>query len=211
MKMNKNILLTGLVVAAGLFVARPSSAQLVAGGNINVVNGSTTEGTFNVLATQSSPGSDVWNIAVKWVADVSVTNDYIDDVQLKFSGGGTVTDGSISSNEFLQTITSGTGSVGATNWSPFVHTSGTEIEAQDPNSDGPPPTGAVDAAESFTGQVTLNGASNPITAIEFTLSNNGGGTEWFAASPATPEGSSFALLLPGLIPLAMMLRKRRRA
>jgi len=215
--MKKSIFIAALIVAAGLFLARPSRAQLHAGGVLPVVNGDlpsppnppnspNIEGTFNVLATQAS--TDVWDITVSWLSNVNVPNDYIDDIQIKFSGGGVVSNGTIAGNEDLVTILGGTGSVGATNYSPFLHPGDTEIEGQDPNTNGPPPTGAVDNGNSYSGTVTLAPGSNPITGVEFTISNDGGGTLWFAT---TPEGSSLALLLPGLIPLGLILRRRRRA
>ncbi|MGV3720722.1 MAG: hypothetical protein ACO1SX_07405 [Actinomycetota bacterium] len=65
----------------------------------------------------------------------------------------------------------------------------------------------------FSGIITLNSAETPVT---FTAALQNGTQQWFAqGSPfpgqgdLVPEPSSLALALPGLMPLALMWRRRR--
>jgi len=224
MKTNRSLLVAALVIAAGFSVARPSAAQNSFGGSDPVING-TVEGTFTVLATQAAAGSSTWDITVKWLSDGAVTNDFVDKIGVAFNAGGTVDSAHNISDGTLQSIASitGGGSAAAGSPAPFtgpwtttylsgIDLTGTVANFADPNTapDVPPgPTGAVNYLNTFTGQVKINGSST-VSAVEFILANDGGSTLWFGTA-ATPEGSSLALLLPGLIPLGMMLRKRRKA
>jgi hypothetical protein len=220
--MKKSILIAALVVAAGLFTARPSSAQLSASGDLGTLNSSNqTEGTFHVLAQQISAGSDQWFITVNWVSDGSAappTGAFLDQIQVVMSAGGTVSAGQISAGENDQTIDSISGGVSllalphtTTAWDTEINNFGGLADYVDPGKAGHHnATNPVNDLELFSGTLTLDAGSSPITAVQFTISNTGAGEEWFGTS-VTPEGSSLALLLPGLIPLGLVLRRRRKA
>jgi len=219
MKMNKSLLVAALVVAAGLFVARPSSAQLVASGLLSTDNGpgTPTEGTFSVLAAQASPGSDTWDITVKWVSNGPAAppgGAFLDDISMRFNAGGTVTAGQINGG-VNQLIDSTAGGVNGINWVQQDVLPGRNSNMADPgtNAGDASPTAPVDGLNGgldfFSGTVTLDGSSGPISAINFDISNTGAGESWYGTE-MTPEGSSLALLLPGLIPLGLILKRKRR-
>jgi hypothetical protein len=218
MKMNKSLLVAALVVAAGLFVARPSSAQLVASGDLGTLNSSNQlEGTFSVLAAQQSPGSLTWNVTVAWVSNgpaAPTGGAFLDDISMRLNSGGTVTAGQISGG-VNQLIDSTTGGVNGINWVQQDSLPLRISNMSDPgtNAGDASPTAPVDGLNGgldfFSGTITLDGSSGPITAINFDISNTGSGEEWFGTE-LTPEGSSLALLLPGLIPLGLILKRKRR-
>jgi len=158
MKINKNILLAGLVVAAGLFVARPSSAQLQAGGSLGTLNSlNQTEGTFSVLASQASAGSDLWNVTVTWVSNGSAApagGAFLDNIDLILNSGGTVSGGQVTGGTG-QTISLLSGSVNGTNW---VTSQSSPVQAvfKDPGTfAGGSATAPVNSTESFTGTIDL--------------------------------------------------------
>jgi len=220
--MKKSLLIAALVVAAGMFVARPSYAQLTAEGDLGTLNSSNqTEGTFHVNATQASPGSLTWNVTVNWVSDgpaAPPSGSFLDQIQVVMSAGGTVSNGQISAGEMDQTIDSLSGGVSLlalphtyTAWATETENFGAEADFVDPGKAGHHnATNPVNDLELFNGTITLDALSGPITAVQFTISNTGAGEEWFGTSPV-PEGASLALLLPGLIPLALVVRRSRKA
>jgi len=59
----------------------------------------------------------------------------------------------------------------------------------------------------FTGFVTLTG--DDISAVTTSLQDSG--QQWAGRFDVTPEAGSFALLLPGLIPVGIALRRRRKS
>ena len=59
----------------------------------------------------------------------------------------------------------------------------------------------------FRGQFTLQSAASSAVASAF----QGAGQQWSGRLTKIPEGSSLAMLLPGLLPLGYALRRRRRA
>jgi len=216
--MKKSLLIAALVVAAGLFAARPSYAQLTtASGDLGTLNSlNQTEGTFHVFAQQASPGSDTWNVTVNFVGNgpaAPPTGAYLDQIQVKFATGGTVALGQLTGGH-VQSIVSTLGGVHGIDWVQENTLPSKTSDFEDPGTDaGNDPTAPVDGLsvnDIFKGSITLSGLSTPIDEVQFDISNTGSGEEWFGTT-VTPEGSSLALLLPGLIPLALVVRRRRKA
>jgi hypothetical protein len=198
-KMNKSLLIAALALAAGLFGARTASAQGTAGGTVTVTALGVLESSmFNVLATQNAAGSDLWNVAVSWNKDTSTffgQSVTVDEVQVGFFN---------TAGKLQGIATVGAGGTG-TAYDPSSSSNSTVGNWSDPKSN----KGEIEQGSSFAGSVTLSGASNPVYSVEFAL--NGGSWNTFVDPPSTPEGQSLALLLPGLIPLAIMVKRRRRA
>jgi len=70
-------------------------------------------------------------------------------------------------------------------------------------------------ANSFTATITLNGSgygnnldNGAVNSLYVYMS---GDCSWAGTGYVTPEGSSLAMLLPGLLPLALVVRRRRRS
>jgi hypothetical protein len=194
--MNKSLLIAALALAAGLFGARTASAQDTAGGTETVSSGFLNSSVFSVLATQSSSNADLWTVTVDWNKDTGfLGGTTVDEVQVGFlNSAGTV-----------QGITNvGSGGTG-TNYTASSKSNIAEWTDSKSNK------GEIEQGSSFTGSVTLSSLSNPVYSVEFAL--NGGSFTPFVdpPGPATPEGQSLALLLPGLIPLAVMMRRRRKS
>jgi len=216
--MKKSIIIAALVVAAGLFVARPSAAQS-AGGQIISQNGATNEGTFNVLATEIS--TYVWDVSVTYVNTITVPPEYayafLDGLNVQFYSGASVNGTELATSGTSGTIASATGGVGAITWNGGLELGGPSWQYQDTQQAGGPngftTAGLITNGQTFTGTVTLDSSAanaavdSSINVVKFGVQNSGEVNAWFA----TPEGDSLALLLPGLIPLGLILRRRRRA
>jgi len=213
--MKKSIFIAALVLVGGLFLARPSSAQLHAGGQV------ITDGTWNVMATQLT--STTWQVTVNWGGSSIPSDVFVDQASFKFGYGGTITTGvvgGVTEDSYggapgtfgYEGVSSASGTVNSVNW--INTTSGSVGQLDDPGIEtGPffaPDTNVITQTQGLTGIVTLSGVLPPgktLNAVEFTLDNSVDGNGWFAI---TPEGSSMALLLPGLIPLGLILRRRRK-
>jgi len=197
----KKISVVALALVGCLFAVRPAGAQGSAGGQETVSGGFFQSSTFNVLATQSAPNSDLWTVTVSWAKNSGLGAYDADEVQVGF----------LNSSNKLQTISSaGSAGVGSTTYNKTGSTSTIE-DWSDPSIDEIFGIGTIKQGSSFTGTVQLSSSSNPIYAVEFAL--NGGSFTSFVDPPitGTPEGQSLALLLPGLIPLALIARRRAKA
>jgi len=221
--MKKSIIIAALVLAAGFFAAKPSFAQASAGGQVVSQNGATNEGTWSVLATQVS--TYVWDVSVTYVNTITVPPElataFLDGLNVEFYSGASVNGTELATTGTIGTIASETGGVGAFNWTTngisegggsayqYLDTSGTGGQNQ---INGYDQGGLITQGQTFTGVVTLSSTVNAaadasINVVKFGVQNSGEVNAWFA----TPEGSSLALLLPGLVPVGLILRRRRRA
>jgi len=209
--MKKSIFIAALVVAAGLFAARPSAAQNQAKGTIEVELGATAvaEGYWDVLATQvGGPSGTTWDVKVsmnKTVTPLALQDDWLSQVSVAMfsgaTGSGTLTNPYVPIGSEFNII--GTPTTTNAGWSWDDNSSewlDPKVHVQNAND--------LSSTVSFSGAITV--APGTVGAIQFTLSNMGNGQETFLVSNA-PEGSSLALLLPGLIPLGLILRRRRKA
>jgi len=203
--MIKHLFLVGLVTAAFGVVTLPALAQVDITGQVTTVQTDSKhpapgvlQGVFNVEAKEVGH-TNVYDIFVSWAQTLPgsfVKPSYIDSIQVDlFEDGGDP-----------DPIGSGSGSVGAVVYTP-TNLAGSFLFA-DP---GASVAGRVTQGQSFVGQVTVTGDA-AITEAAFSLrtqgGKNGSGEGDFDA-PVTPEGASLLLLLPGLLPVAVGLRRRR--
>jgi hypothetical protein len=219
--MKKSILIAALVLATGLLAARPSQAQQ-AGGQVISQNSSNNEGVFNVLATEEIANPLKWDITVTYVstfAGVVPSPAFLDGLNMEFySDGATVSGTELTNQGTIDKIASVTGGVGAFSWTgPNSSEPGSQLFFQYEDSSGTggqtqvngyDHDGLITAGQTFTGTVTLAAGTDPVDAIKFGVQNSGEVNAWFATMP---EGQSMALLLPALLPLGMVIRRRRKA
>jgi len=206
--MIKKLFLVALVTAAIGAVTMPVQAQTHISGNVTTVqtfgsNPPINQGLFRVTADEVGLTNE-YAISVSYLSTYTTATTYpsfTDDILVKlFSGpGGTIND----------PISGGTGGVGAVTY--LTDYSGGKFEFGDPN-EGPSGAGTVTLGQTFLGDVFVSGPA-VITGASFTLATqdgvDGSGQGFFTPS-VTPEGASLLLFLPGLIPVAIGLRRRRQ-
>jgi len=202
--MTKHLFLVGLATATLGAAALPALAQVDIKGTVTTIqttgsNPPANQGLFSVEAKQTAANSDVYDIFVNYLSTYPGNVQpppiaYVDEIQVTLFGTGTPVAGSGSANGVAYTAFP----VGSAEF--FL----------DP---GQNPTGFVTAGQSFAGTITVGGPTFTATGASFTLATqnglNGAGSGNFAPS-VTPEGASLLLLLPGLIPVAVGLRRRRQ-
>jgi len=206
--MIKNLFLVALVTAAIGAVTRPAVAQTHIAGNVTTIQTfglgpGVNQGLFRVTADEVGLTNE-YAISVSYLSTFSTSTTYpsfTDDILVKlFSGPG----GSV-----LDPISGGSGGVGAVTYGTGASAGG-KYEFSDPN-EGPGGAGTVTLGQTFLGDVFVTGPAE-ITGASFTLATqdgvDGSGQGFFTPS-VTPEGASLLLLLPGLIPVAVGLRRRR--
>jgi len=207
--MIKKLFLVALAtVAIGAFT-RPAVAQTHIAGNVTTIQTfgagpGINQGLFKVTADQVGLTNE-YAISVSYVSTFGSSTTFpafTDDILVKlFSGpGGTITD----------PISGGSGGVGAVTYDTGASAGG-KFEFSDPH-EGPAGPGTVTLGQTFLGDVFVTGPAE-ITGASFTLATqdgvDGSGQGFFTPS-VTPEGASLLLLLPGLIPVAVGLRRRRQ-
>jgi len=206
--MIKKLFLVALVTAALGAGTRPVLAQTHISGNVTTIQTFNTgpavdQGLFKVAADEIGLTNE-YQISVTYLSTYSGSTtmpSFTDDILVKlFSGpGGTV----------LDPITVGAGGVGAFAYTPSPSAGG-KYEFSDPTP-GPGGGSIVTLGQTFVGDVFVSGPAG-ITGASFTLATqdgvDGSGQGFFTPS-VTPEGASLLLLLPGLIPVAVGLRRRR--
>jgi hypothetical protein len=155
------------------------------------------QGDWQVTIVQT--GAESYNISVTSATPMPVARG--EEVQVSFLDQSSF---SIAVN----TIGSGATSPGGP-WSASLENIGYEAQWLAPP--GTPAdyiyTGGLDGTNTFTGSEVLD---DPASAVTVRVYDDGHGGPWADTSPLAPEASSLALLLPGLIPLGVILRKRRR-
>jgi hypothetical protein len=201
--MIKHLFLVGLATATLGAATVPALAQVDIKGTVTTIQTNAAhptganQGLFSVEAKQTSNPS-VYDIFVNYLSTFAgnvqpPTNAYVDEIQVTLFGTGG--------------ITGAAGSVGAVNYSAFPVGAGAFF--LDP---GANPAGDVTLGQSFVGSVSVS-PSFVATGASFILTTqngaNGSGSGNFSPS-VTPEGASLLLLLPGLIPVAVGLRRRRQ-
>jgi len=207
--MIKKLFLVALATAALGVATRPALAQTHISGNVTTIQTfgmgpGINQGLFKVSADEVGLTNE-YAISVSYLSTFATSTtfpSFTDDILVKlFSGpGGTV----------LDPISGGSGGVGAVTYNPSPSAGG-KYEFSDPN-EGPGGAGTVTLGQTFLGDVFVSGPAE-ITGASFTLATqdgvDGSGQGFFTPS-VTPEGASLLLLLPGLIPVAVGLRRRRQ-
>ncbi len=112
--------------------------------------------------------------------------------------------------------TSGTGGVqqGATFyvWNPTTPTysaNGT-VKWNVDSSTGAPPAIATNGSNYFTAQMTLDGFNTQAGSVWLSVQDGSTSLVWQGGATLVPEGGSLALLLPGIFPLGMFLKRRKK-
>jgi len=206
--MIKRLLLVALATAALGAGTRPAVAQTNISGNVTTIQTfgagpGINQGLFKVSADQVGLTNE-YAISVSYMSTFASSTTFpafTDDILVKlFSGpGGTVVD----------PISVGAGGVGAVTYDP-AHAPGNAYQFSDPIEG--PGNNSVTLGSTFLGDVFVTGPSS-ITGASFTLATQDGidgSGQGFFTPAVTPEGASLLLLLPGLIPVAVGLRRRRQ-
>lgn len=162
------------------------------------------------------PSNGKWNVTmdsadlINWT--VSITGDSVSfpnaDVQQITL---TFFDASFNSINVL----SGDGGVVSPTYTDWGATVGTNIKFDKPagtanwllssNPGGAPPAGNTGGSV-FNGFLTLDSS---IKVGSVTVNMQDSGRQWNGNAPVTPEGSALAALLPALLPIGMVIRRRR--
>ena len=196
--MRKSIM-AGLITAlAGIVMAGSASAQVFAydvpfnppspaTGSYHIVFTETSATSFNVAITGNPDGNTAVNVpTVGFPAKHAV-----DTMTLTF----------LDSSLTQVNVIGGTGGTPG-GWTQNFLFGNYKSDANTP-ADGIQPFGG----NTYTGTIVLANASFKTVNIAF----QDGSQQWFLPrASVTPEASSLALLLPGLVPLGLILRKRRQ-
>jgi len=203
-KMIKQLFFVGLATAALGAATLPALAQVDISGQVTTIQTNAAhplganQGLFAVSADEVG-NTDVYNILVSYLSTyggAAPVPAYIDEVQVNLLGTGGIVGGS--------------GAVNGTAYNTILL--GGPILFKDPGAAVAGRVTAPAGTQFFAGQVTVAGPF-AATGASFTLSTlngvDGSGSGNFTPS-TTPEGASLLLLLPGLIPVAVGLRRRRQ-
>jgi len=178
-------------------------------------SGNHDQGYFNVQAMQSAPGSLLWHVTVsfnKAVPGVNPDTVILDQVVVRLLS----TPNPPSTSGYPgETVASGgnamvtKGMVSQVNWNAFDL--GQEMDYFDMKDNGSDVQSGLiaDQGQVFTADITLQAGDPTVQGVYFDLIGSGSGVGIFPGAPVTPEGASLLLLLPGLIPVAVGLRRRR--
>jgi hypothetical protein len=206
----KKSLLSGLAVAVGLLAATTANAQIHWESDATSVN-SKSSGTFHVTLAEEGL-TNVFDVTVKGNVDGkppgSPPKSPIQDVVLTFfdvSNNSLTTDPGSSSGH-----TTAGGTFVASTWTPQPAVG--EIDFKAPT---PTPTDLTHwlgpkGENMFIGKAVIS-AGAQFDIADITVSLNDHGQQYFLDCPGgiTPEASSLLLLAPGLLPLGVVLRRRR--
>lgn len=200
--------LTALTAGVGLLIsAAPAHAVTLTATPSNVLSSGTYNVTVNPLSATQYSVTVTGNNDGRTVADASGPQKHsVGRISIGFMRSNFTF---ISPNEAASNggTTSGGGYVG----SPWVVA--TESDVLRFNAPAEINDVAAFGGNLFSGVITLSSAETPVS---FTAALQNGTQQWFAqGSPfpgqggLVPEPSSLALALPGLLPLALMWRRRR--
>jgi len=210
----KATLLAGAALL-GFMLTMPTSARADFGTATilaqNVINGTITDGSWHVTVSDSGPGN-VWSIHV--VANTAdIPSDFIEHLQIAFYNSPF--DAQVAGTA-LQIISVSDLSNGVlTPGGPW--TGGVQVGGQSGgigvnkqfNSDGTLAQRLMaDGSNVWDGTVTVT-TSADIKSVAIRLDDTT--VSWRGSANVVPEVSSLALLLPGLAPLGLILRKRQRS
>jgi len=215
--MKKNLLLAGAALV-GLMLASSNAARADFGtASIlanDIITGTNVQGTWHVTLTNNGPG-DVWNVRA-WADGVSVPTDIAEHINISFFASLANANSASNALYIISKTDATQGSVvgvpgGA--WdttASFGAPSGGLYKLKQFNDSGneylDPLGGNV-----FHGTITLGaGLSAQVKAVSARLDDST--VSWRGSAPVTPvpEASSLALLLPGLLPIGIVIRRRRQ-
>jgi len=196
----------------------PVLAQTVIPGQVKTTftdnTGNHDQGFFNVLATQDAPGSLLWHVTVSFknaVPGVNPDTVTLDEIVVKLlptpnppspGVGELVASGG---NAMVNK-----GQVSQVNWDANALAREVDYFDQTDAFGNDVQAGLVtDQGQVFTADITLKAGTPTVNGVYFDLIGSGSGSGIFPGAPVTPEGASLLLLLPGLIPVAVGLRRRR--
>jgi len=216
--MIKKLLLVLLAAAALGAGTRPVLAQTTFTGQVKTTftdpSGNHDQGYFNVQAMQSAPGSLLWHVMVSFnhaVPGVNPDTVNLDQVVVKLlpspnppsPGVGELVAGG--GNAMVNK-----GMISQVDWDTAVLQREVDYHDQTDAFGNDIPSGLItDQGQVFTADITLQAGTPVVQGVYFDLIGSGSGSGIFPGAPVTPEGASLLLLLPGLIPVAVGLRRRR--
>ena len=232
--MFKKLIIAALAAVAVGAGSQSATAQKSFGGliktNLNTVN----QGLFHVSVTQETATSAFWDVSVYFVSKVpgaTVANPFLDAINVNLLDDPAPSAGPDAQQPLLTPKHGGslpTGKVGTqvggpnppvTITGPFkpwtgsfpLNGNGKTTNAHFQNKNNLNGTsGLVRNGFAFQGVIQLDQAhSSPIRGAYFVIGGTGSGSGDAFFPPVTPEGASLLLLLPGLIPVAVGLRRRR--
>jgi len=216
--MIKKLLLVLLSAAALGAGTRPVLAQTTFNGQVKTTftdnTGNHDQGYFNVQAMQASAGSLLWHVMVSFnhaVPGVNPDTVNLDEVVVKLlpapnppsPGVGELVAGG--GNAMVNK-----GQASQVDWDTVVLQREVDYHDQTDAFGNDIQAGLVtDQGQVFTADITLKAGDPVVQGVYFDLIGSGSGSGIFPGAPVTPEGTSLLLLLPGLIPVAVGLRRRR--
>jgi len=203
--MKSKLLITALCLFGGLLFSNKTLAQTTIfdiGPDLSQ-HASSSSGDWQVTVTQT--GALTYNVSI--VAAGNLLNSPLLPAP---TGAGESVEFSFQQGSFSVAQTGGPGkATGGNNWTESTETGyeeywqGGVLGVANPGD----VFIATDGSNVFNGSVTV---ANPVTDVTVRVVDDGTGGPWEGYSVLTPEASSLALLVPGLIPLGVVLRKRRR-
>jgi len=198
--------------------ALPALAQTTISGTAKTTftdnTGNHDQGFFNVQVKQDSPGSLLWHVMVSFnhaVPGVNPDTVNLDEIVVKLlpspnppsPGVGELV--ASAGNAMVNK-----GLVSQVNWDAAALAREADYFDQTDAFGNDIVGGLVsDQGQVFTADITLKAGTPTVNGVYFDLIGSGSGSGIFPGAGVTPEGASLLLLLPGLIPVAVGLRRRR--
>jgi len=181
-------------------------------------SGNHDQGFFNVQVQQASAGSLLWHVTVSFdhaVPGVNPDTVNLDKIVVRLlpvpapPAPGVNVPGELVASGGNAMVNKGLAS--QVNWDSLALAREVDYSDQTDPITGDDIVGGLvtDQGQVFTADITLQAGDPVVKGVYFDLIGSGSGTGIFPGAPVTPEGASLLLLLPGLIPVAVGLRRRR--
>ena len=173
------------------------------------------QGIFDVSVTQDNDGFGhvvnplLWHVMVSYYKSLNGFDPFIRKVEVKLYQTNAPDANSV--GEPIAKNGASNGKVDSIDWDGFVIQREGDFLAPTDDITGQDVAGSrIRQGHKFTGDILLRPNNHPIAGVYFNLVGSASGTGYFpGAAGVTPEGASLLLLLPGLIPVAVGLRRRR--
>ena len=199
-------ILAYVALVGGLLISNASANAQTFDLQAQAASGSGATGTYHVILTELTSTS--FSVFVQGNNDGDKHTPYdvlrdkhsLDVLSFTFSGGGV--------NKTLSNggTTSGADASGTYTASGPYDKTGTAGTLAFQGPDAPDSDVAAYGGNSFSGTIFLK---NPFTNGNLKIALQDGGQQWNANASLTPEAASLAMLLPGLLPIGLALRRRR--